>query len=1081
MPRSPIRLVKCNAATRLLSDGRQWFGLSTRESPGWRLLWLVFLLMFRTTNYKARAAQTPAELAQEHFTDTWESEDGLPEDSATAMVQADDGYLWFGTFNGLVRFDGVSFEVFNPANTPGLPSAGIVNLHLDRRGWLWISTYEGLVVRQKSGWRNFRKPQGWAGDFARSFAERQNGDLLITTFDGHVLEFKADQLKELPPPPGAAKQGYLAYADEAGRWWVLQNEFIGSWDGEQWQRMVPTAELVPDVVGGGRARDGGLWLLRSRTLAKYHHGKEVSRIELPELPGGFWSLFEDSRTNVWICTYDKGMLQITPDGHTHRWNTTNGLHADGVRFVFEDNEGNRWVGTSGGGLVRIKDRRIRMWGTEQGLPLGLNSVCADHAGELWVGTYGNGLYRQDNFGFVPAELPAGSRFPTYFQSVLHDRANRIWLGAYKDGLFQVENNAPRHFSPADTGGNNIIAMFEDSRGRIWVSGGGDGIGVFNGKEFRHLGIDQGVGKHAVVCFAEDRDHRIWFTDKTGVFRLNNEHFAEVLDQEKKSLGEVSCLVASDDGSVWMGSNGRGLLRWRAGSLARVDERAGLPDTTIYSMLDDQQGCFWVSSRLGILRISRNDLNAVADGREPTLNFQILDRSDGLITRSFPVDRQPSAARDTNGRLWFATGKGLAMIDPKGFRLNGVPPTVHIERVIYQSPVNRQPAAQAQESTSSEGQQFTLTGPFLEPLQLPPGSHRMEIQYSATCYSAPEKVRFQIKLDGLDNEWHNRAAGSERVASFYELGPGSYTFRVRAANNDGIWNEAGTLLAFVVQPFFWQTWWFRAGILILFINAGGIAVWWRTRTAHNRELLELERVRRQEVELAHASRLSIMGELSASMAHELNQPLTAILTNAQAGQRFLAASDPDLVEFSEILKDIAHDTTRARDVIRHLRALVKKGEREFKPLEVNETIGEVVGFLHGDIVARNVQVSLQPASDLPAIEGDRIQLQQVVINLLLNAFDAMSGQPVAERRVIVSTEFEPPSRVHVVIRDEGPGIPSDKLDTIFDPFFTTKHEGMGMGLSVTRSIVESHGGRIWAENLSPRGAALHFTLHVTKPS
>lgn len=1065
-----------DAVARMFPLGKQ---PTSFLNSAWQVMLLIQFAWLATFQVFAR----PATFTENprYLVDTWDSESGLPEDSGTAMVQTEDGYLWFGTFNGLVRFDGISFEVLNPANTPELPSAGIVNLHLDHRGWLWISTYEGLVVRQKTGWRTFRKPQGWAGDFARSFAERQNGDLLITTFDGHVLEFKDDQLKELPPPPGAAKQGYLAYADEAGRWWVLQNEFIGTWDGERWQRMFPAEQLVPDAVGGGRARDGGLWLLRNRTLTKYRNDKEISRIELPELPGGFWSLFEDSRTNVWICTYDKGMLQITPDGQMHRWNTTNGLHANGVRFVFEDNEGNRWVGTSGGGLVRIKDRRIQMWGTERGLPLGLNSVCADRDGGLWVGTYGNGLFRRSDDGFVRAELPDGPRFPAYFQSVLHDRANRTWLGAYKDGLFQVDNNASRHFPATDTGGNNIIAMFEDSAGQIWVSGGGDGIGEFNGQEFRHFGIDQGVGKHAVVCFAEDHDHRIWFTDRTGVFRLDDEHFAEVLDQEKKSLGEVSCLVALDDGSVWMGSDGRGLVRWRAGSLAKVDGRAGFPDTTVYSILDDHEGCFWVASRLGILRIPRKDLNAVADGRKPSLNFQILDRSDGLITRSFPVDRQPSAARDTNGRLWFATGKGLALIEPKDFRLNKVPPTVHIEKVIYQKPMNGQPTAQIQETTLADGQQLTLTGPFLEPLQLPPGSHRMEIQYGANCYSAPEKVRYQIKLQGLDDAWHDPAAGSERVASFYSLRPGPYTFRVRAANNDGIWNEAGTSLAFVVQPFVWQTWWFRAGAIALFVYAGGMAVWWRTRSEHRRQLAELERTSRQEVELAHASRLSIMGELSASMAHELNQPLTAILTNAQAGQRFLAASEPDLAEFSEILKDIAHDTTRARDVIRHLRALVKKGEREFTRLDVNETIREVVGFLHGDIVARNVQVEPRLTEELPVVEGDRIQLQQVIINLLLNAFDAMRGQPVPERRVIVSTETDSPTSIRVSVRDRGPGIPSEALNKVFEPFFTTKREGMGMGLSVTRSIVESHGGRIWAENATKGGAVLHFTLKVVNPA
>jgi two-component system sensor kinase FixL len=223
----------------------------------------------------------------------------------------------------------------------------------------------------------------------------------------------------------------------------------------------------------------------------------------------------------------------------------------------------------------------------------------------------------------------------------------------------------------------------------------------------------------------------------------------------------------------------------------------------------------------------------------------------------------------------------------------------------------------------------------------------------------------------------------------------------------------------------------------------------------------------------------MGELSASMAHELNQPLTAILTNAQAAQRFMAAGTADLAEFREILKDIAYDTTRARDVIRHLRALVKRSEPDFTQLDVGDTIREVVGFLHGDIVARNVRVGLELLPDLPPVHGDRIQLQQILINLLLNAFDALNGNPVAKRLVTVATAQESPQLVRVTVRDCGAGIPPDQLDSVFEPFFTTKQDGMGMGLSVTRSIVESHGGRIWAENNSAGGAAFHFTLPVVK--
>ena len=237
--------------------------------------------------------------------------------------------------------------------------------------------------------------------------------------------------------------------------------------------------------------------------------------------------------------------------------------------------------------------------------------------------------------------------------------------------------------------------------------------------------------------------------------------------------------------------------------------------------------------------------------------------------------------------------------------------------------------------------------------------------------------------------------------------------------------------------------------------------------------------RQRAELAHVSRVSVMGELSASMAHELNQPLTAILSNTQAAQRFLAVDKLDRVEFDEILKDIVHDTTRARDVIRHLRALVKKSGREFVRVDVNEIIGQVVGFLHGDIVGRNVTVTQELPPELPLVLGDRTQLQQVLLNLLLNAFDAVSANRVPDRRVTVLTAMASSEMVRVAVRDGGVGIPADKLEEIFQPFFTTKTEGLGMGLSVSRSIIESHGGRLSAENNPGPGATFSFTLPVAE--
>jgi two-component system sensor kinase FixL len=242
--------------------------------------------------------------------------------------------------------------------------------------------------------------------------------------------------------------------------------------------------------------------------------------------------------------------------------------------------------------------------------------------------------------------------------------------------------------------------------------------------------------------------------------------------------------------------------------------------------------------------------------------------------------------------------------------------------------------------------------------------------------------------------------------------------------------------------------------------------------------DLDAVRQREA-IAHIQRVSTMGELAASLAHELNQPLTAILSNVQAAQRFLAADPTEVEEVREILRDVVEDNNRASEVIRRLRALVRKDPLNFVPLDMGNVVREVVQLTHSDAVLQNVGVSIEYAADLPRVWGDKIQLPQVVLNLIMNAFDAVKNNHAGERRVLVRIEPEDAYNVKVAVRDSGAGLDENHLDEIFEPFFTTKAKGMGMGLTISRSIVEAHGGRLWAENNGDRGATFYFTVRLDR--
>ena len=519
------------------------------------------------------SAQQAFRSDQTYLIHTWETEDGLPEDSATAMTQTPDGYLWFGTFNGLVRFDGVSFTVFDPANTPQLPSAEIINLHGDRSGRLWVSTSRGMAVRDAGQWRALGASGGWPSDDVRTFAERDNGDLLITTFHGEVYEFAGGRIAALPAPPGEPGKGYFGCVDDAGKWWVAQHRFVGLWDGQRWTSMVAMTARNPELVGCAQARGGGIWLLIEKSLRKFQRGAEVSRITLPELPGGLWSMAEDSHGNVWVASYGEGVNRISRDGRMRRWTTTNGLVSASTRFVFEDREDNLWIGTSGGGLTRLKPRRIQSFGAESGLiERVVSSIWPGRDGSLWIATRGKGLFRLRNGVVTPVPPPIPKKV-MIAQSVLSDRQGRVWLGTGQD-LWVADTDVFHKAFPDRLSAADIRALFEDSRGRLWI-GAAKGTSVVDGERLLGFTAADGLPARGAYAFAEDSDGVIWLSTRDGVFRSEKDRFVELLDDKGRSIRNINCLKADADQALWLGSQDEGLIyRTQDGRLARVPGPSG---------------------------------------------------------------------------------------------------------------------------------------------------------------------------------------------------------------------------------------------------------------------------------------------------------------------------------------------------------------------------------------------------------------------------------------------------------------------------------------------------------------------------
>ena len=973
---------------------------------------------------------------------TWQVDEGLPDSSATTMVQTPDGYLWFGTFGGLVRFDGVTFTASDPGNTPQLPSPGIVNIHLDARGWLWISTLEGLVVRAGSRWIDFTNDPVLGDDLIRTFTERANGDLLLTTFNGQVFESDGDTLVPLPPPPGESGKGYWGCVDEDGQWWVVQNQFIGRWDGQQWVRTVPASELADlerENVACTAARDGGLWVLIGADVRRFAHGMEVARRSLATRPIGIWSLCEDSRGNIWMASYRAGVYRLPPNGPPSHWIEFDGMQHGAFRFVFEDREQNLWLGTSGRGLIRLTARRFHDFGTRDTLPASVTSVAPAPGGGLLVGTYGEGLFRLDETGAHAALLPGLEGDACVIQSVLGDSRGRAWVGLYAEGLYMFDGTDGRFMPEGQLTGRNVIALFEDSRGRIWLSGG-EQIAVIDEHASRVFGADDGLPVSGVVCFAEDREHVIWLSNLAGVFRVLDDRVVELHDAEGRSISDVACLKSDGDGAMWMGSTTAGLLRWRDGMLAEIGPDRGLPVEGVLGILDDERGRFWMASKRGVVRVSRKELEAAADSPSAQLTCLLFNSKDGLPTMECSGLKQPVCVRDDLGRLWFATVKGVGMADPASFPLNIAPPPVHVEKVLYRPP-NRH--------AGDDGPvDRVVTAPFPSPLELPAGSRGIEIHYTAPSFTAPEKVRFQVRLEDVDPTW--RDVGNRRVAFYDAPRAGRYQFRVRAANGDGVWNYDGAGLELVVLPFFWETGWFRA-LAVMIACAVVLGVVYGLHARDKRQQAMQAAFMHQLISRQEAERSRVASELHDGLGHSLLLIKSRLALLAK-GSRPAADTGGQLEELSA---DVTRTIGEVRSVSRALRpsALAQVGLTHAITWMVEEL--RTATAIEFETELDNIDAVVAPEME--------INLYRIVQEALNNVVKHANASHVSV------TVKRSPTIISILVQDNGCGFDLRRL----------RHEGRpSFGLTGITERAHLLDGRV--ELASTPGTGTRMTVTVPLP-
>jgi ligand-binding sensor domain-containing protein/two-component sensor histidine kinase len=839
--------------------------------------WLVLCFCF---SILSAVADTVDQSYSSFIVDSWSTEQGLPQSSVISVIQTRDGYLWLGTLNGLVRFDGIHFTVFDEENTPGLNSERIVCLFQDSHTNLWIGTDTGDVALVKDKKiQNFNL--GHSGHEGRlvSACEDSSGAVWLYTADAHLGRYQN----------GKMAVWNFSFNTRAIRRMIVAEKSGALWIGEDWgmfsshpANFQPPAFPIEQLIRARKldyilARQrGGTWRLINGRVQKW--SSDQLEKDFGPYPWGdslVSSACEDKDGNLIVGTLGAGVFCYEADGKYRHISKEQGLSSAFVLSLCMDREGNLWAGTDGDGLNRIKRKNFN---TEGGLhPWDAQSLSADARGGLWMAFNAHGV----THWLANSVQDFGVGRNSNAWTVLVDRQQRVWAGTRDEGLFQFQTN---QFQPAPgTGilGPQILALFEDHLGRLWA-GTQNGLACWNEQGWKMYTTRDGLSENIIHAITEDAAGNLWVgTENHGIDRFEGGKFISHQSETNGLPGnDISCLYGDKDGSLWIGTFGHGLARFRNGKWTLYSTRDGLASNSIGYIIEDDEGYLWVGSNAGLMRIQKKSLDDFANEKVGSIACRIYGKADGLPTRECSSGSQPAACLTGDGRLWFPTTKGAASVNPKELKPNPQPPVVMIESVLVDG---------------REQKNDRMSSVWRQPIVVSPGHDRFEIHYTGLDFTAPKEVRFKYRLDGRDTAWTE--AGDTRIAYYSEVPPGHYRFHVIACNEDGVWNDAGSVLEITVQPQFWQTGWFRAVVILCLLGIVVAAVRFVSTQKLQRQLaLEKERAR---------------------IARDLHDQLGANLTQvALLGEMAEAdkGSPEEIQAHVEQISQTARETTRSLDEI-----------------------------------------------------------------------------------------------------------------------------------------------------------------------
>jgi ligand-binding sensor domain-containing protein/signal transduction histidine kinase len=952
-------------------------------------------------------------LPQAFSTRNYSKKDGLPGTSVWCFCQDSKGYLWVGTNKGLCRFDGF---IFQPVSSGGLTDTVIRDICEDREGNLWIGTLgKGVKCLPDADMERVTCPGGLSNGYVYSIVQDADDHLWFGT-GRSLLRFDGNTLKTYISQHGLPGSGVSKIAvDREKRVWAASNNGIC-----------------------------------------YFKEERFESFDIPEdfRDSGFFTILPDTGGRLWIGT-PNGLI-CGKNGVFTSYTVQDGLNDNRVTSLYEDADGNTWIGTwSGLNMFSHKDKTFISITTENGLPHNfIYSIFQDREGNIWVGTHA-GVSRLRSVNIVTYAKRDGLAHDVVYD-IIQDRTGRYWLGT-ADGLSCFADKKFKTYTTEDgLVSNSIYALLEDRQGKIWIGTLGGLVCFFSGRfnTFNQI-------RDIIYELKESRDGTVWIGGSRGIYRVQKGirrplpfkdsplDVSFILEDSRGNLwfasrkkglynysptnktlthfnsgirtlvdNHVRAIFEDSRGSVWIGSEG-GLSRYHNGLFSHYSSKDGLPHNTCNVILEDHCGHIWIGTENGL---------AVFDGK--TFKTYTAVRH-GLATDYWNI-----GLKDRQGDFWLGGQEGVTRFTPPPLKTNTVPPPIYITGVnVLEKEV---PLAQLGQLTHRQ--------------------NYIHFQFVGLCFSAPKSVVYRYKLDAIDSRWRET---QNPLVSYPYLPPGSYRFRVKAVNNDGIESSAPAEVSFEILPPFWRTWWFGLLVLLIAISIVSLLVVWRYNRA--REKAELAARNRQ---LVMAQRMELMGSLAAGTVHDLKNLLSIILGYT----RMMSRKSDRGGEGYQHLETIKDTAATAVQMSKQILSLARYPDDLPGKVELGELLEEILKTLEITLPKKiKTQWKLPDEPVRFAIHPARFQ--QVVINLCQNAAHAMPDG--GELTVMLSNSRD--NEIQLQVSDTGIGIEANVLAKIFNPLFTTKKngKGTGLGLFVVKQIVNEYNGTI--EVISERGKGTTFTI------